>query len=149
MTFACNSLLKSASTSAKSIDEVLSPSDQREEDTIPSMRFIWLNSLSRSRLCLFLIVIFKFLNDEIAIFFEFDCIVIGKLSKYFTRIHSCWLIEMAPMPRTSKRTFELMWTWCSYSDIFSQSPSSGLVNQTGSKRITVLSQHKEALISDF
>lgn len=89
------------------------------------------------------------MNDDIAELLKLDCVIIGKLAEDFSRVHASGLIEMAPMARTGQRTFEVVGTGCSNSDLFGERPFSGFVDEASSEGVTVLNEDQEPLGANF
>ena len=152
MTFTRNSFLKTTSAGAKGVYKVLSSTDERKQDSIPSMSFVWFNFWRK--LCLACLIwvlgfIFQLLNDDIAELLKLDCIIVGKLTENFSWVHACGLIEMTPMTRTGQGTFEMVGTGCSNSGLFGERPFSGFVDEASSKRVTVFNEDQEPLRANF
>jgi hypothetical protein len=144
MTFTCYSFLEFAILRAKSIDEMLSLSNQREENSIPFIWNIW--GYHSSQYFILLLLLLYLLKNQITVFLQFYWILKRHFTEYFTWVHACRLIEMAPVAGVSERTFKRMRAWSNYLHLFLNSPFSRLMNQSRTERITVFSQNKKTLI---
>ncbi len=120
---------------------MFSPSDQRKQHSIPSMAYIRLNYL----LWPTFIILLKLLKDDIAKLLELYWIIWRKLTKDLPWIHTGWLVEMAPMLRTSQGTLKLVGARSSDSNFFGKCPFPWLMNKPCSKRITILNQDQKPL----
>jgi hypothetical protein len=72
-------------------------------------------------------------------------VIVGKFSEDLAREHAAWLVEVAPVLRGGKRTFQMMRAWSGNSHFFGECPFPALMDESGSKRVAVLCQDEESL----
>ena len=120
-------------------------SHQGEYDPVPFMTLIRLHFRSRGEVGVHQLLVFQFLDDDVAEFLIFDCVLRRKFPKNLARQHPAGLVKMAPVFRRGKGTFQMMRTRSNNSNFLSQSPSPRFMNNPRAKRIAILCKNQKPL----
>ena len=120
-------------------------SHQGEYDPVPLMALIRLHFRSRGEVGVHQLLVFQFLDDDVAEFLIFDCVLRRKFPKNLARQHPAGLVKMAPVFRRGKGTFQMMRTRSNNSNFLSQSPSPRFMNNPRAKRIAILGKNQKPL----
>lgn len=94
-------------------------------------------------------VVLFLLQDEIAVFFQLYCLTGGQFSKNIRWVNSRGLIKMTPVLLFCQRALHLMGAWSSNIHSFFDRPFSDFVDESGTKRRTILREYEDSIVLQF